>query len=140
MLLKKLVQFRRKRIYRSIPINQLYHERLLFLGQHVDDKIANQLINIMMYLNVEDKSKDMYLYINSLGGVVLAGIFVHDVMQFVVPDVHTICMGLAASMGSFILTGGKITKRITLPLVLCQCFFLLYQGRNVYIEREVLVA
>jgi ATP-dependent Clp protease protease subunit len=110
------------------------------LGQHVDDKIANQLINIMMYLNVEDKSKDMYLYINSLGGVVLAGIFVHDVMQFVVPDVHTICMGLAASMGSFILTGGKITKRITLPLVLCQCFFLLYQGRNVYIEREVLVA
>jgi ATP-dependent Clp protease protease subunit len=95
--------------------NRLYRERLLFLGQHVDDEIANQLIGIMMYLNGEDESKDMYLYINSPGGAVLAGISVYDAMQFVVPDVHTICMGLAASMGSFILTGGEITKRIALP-------------------------
>jgi ATP-dependent Clp protease protease subunit len=77
----------------------------------------------MMYLNGEDKSKDMYLYINSLGGVVLARISIYDAMQFVVSDVHTICMGLAASMGSFILIGGEITKHITLPHTLCQCFF-----------------
>nr|YP_010399923.1 ATP-dependent Clp protease proteolytic subunit 1 [Nowellia curvifolia]UQM88689.1 ATP-dependent Clp protease proteolytic subunit 1 [Nowellia curvifolia] len=95
--------------------NRLYRERLLFLGQQVDDEIANQLIGIMMYLNGEDESKDMFLYINSPGGAVLAGISVYDAMQFVVPDVHTICMGLAASMGSFILTGGEITKRIALP-------------------------
>lgn len=100
--------------------NRLYRERLLFLGQHVDDEIANQLIGIMMYLNGEDESKDMYLYINSPGGAVLAGISVYDAMQFVVPDVHTICMGLAASMGSFILTGGEITKRIALPHALRQ--------------------
>jgi ATP-dependent Clp protease protease subunit len=95
--------------------NRLYRERLLFLGQNVDDEIANQLIGIMMYLNGEDETKDMYMYINSPGGAVLAGISVYDAMQFVVPDVHTICMGLAASMGSFILTGGEITKRIALP-------------------------
>ena len=96
------------------------------MGQQVDDEIANQLIGIMMYLNGEDESKDMFLYINSPGGAVLAGISVYDAMQFVVPDVHTICMGLAASMGSFILTGGEITKRIALPHALCQCVFLLY--------------
>nr|WGO58693.1 ATP-dependent Clp protease proteolytic subunit [Aneura pinguis] len=98
-----------------IDVNRLYRERLLFLGQQVDDEIANQLIGIMTYLNGEDETKDMYLYINSPGGAVLAGISVYDAMQFVVPDVHTICMGLAASMGSFILTGGEITKRIALP-------------------------
>nr|YP_009548081.1 clp protease proteolytic subunit [Notholaena standleyi]AYW14627.1 clp protease proteolytic subunit [Notholaena standleyi] len=95
--------------------NRLYRERLLFLGQQVDDEIANQLIGIMMYLNGEDQGKDMYLYVNSPGGAVLAGISVYDAMQFVVPDVHTICMGLAASMGSSILAGGEITKRIALP-------------------------
>nr|YP_008474588.1 Clp protease proteolytic subunit [Marsilea crenata]AGI51474.1 Clp protease proteolytic subunit [Marsilea crenata] len=95
--------------------NRLYRERLLFLGQQVDDEIANQLIGIMMYLNGEDEGKDMFLYINSPGGSVLAGISIYDAMQFVVPDVHTICMGLAASMGSFILTGGEITRRIALP-------------------------
>nr|YP_009478220.1 ATP-dependent Clp protease proteolytic subunit [Adiantum shastense]AVP32686.1 ATP-dependent Clp protease proteolytic subunit [Adiantum shastense] len=95
--------------------NRLYRERLLFLGQQVDDEIANQLIGIMMYLNGEDQAKDMYSYVNSPGGAVLAGISVYDAMQFVVPDVHTICMGLAASMGSFILAGGEITRRIALP-------------------------
>nr|QQP17304.1 clp protease proteolytic subunit [Selaginella exaltata] len=98
-----------------IPINRLYRERLLFLGQHMDDEIANQLICIMMYLNGEDRSQDIYLYINSPGGAVLAGISVYDIMQFVVPDVHTICVGLAASIGSFVLTGGEIAKRIALP-------------------------
>lgn len=121
-----LVQFLRGNNKEFIPINRLYRERLLFLGQQVDDEIANQLIGIMMYLNGEDETKDMYLYINSPGGAVLAGISVYDAMQFVVPDVHTICMGLAASMGSFILTGGEITKRIALPHAPCQCVFLAY--------------
>ncbi|KAH6559234.1 hypothetical protein KP509_1Z021300 [Ceratopteris richardii] len=95
--------------------NRLYLERLLFLGQQVDDEIANQLIGIMMYPNSENQEKDMYLYINSPGGAVLPGISIYDAMQYVVPDVHTICMGLAASMGSFILVGGEITRRIALP-------------------------
>ena len=78
-------------------------------------KIANQLIGIMMYLNGEDQAKDMYSYVNSPGGAVLAGISAYDATQFVVPDVHTICMGLAASMGSFTSAGGEITRRIALP-------------------------
>lgn len=69
----------------------------------------------MMYLNGEDQAKDMYLYVNSPGGAVLAGISAYDAMQFVVPDVHTICMGLAASMGSSTSAGGEITRRIALP-------------------------
>nr|ATL58134.1 clp protease proteolytic subunit [Azolla mexicana]ATL58188.1 clp protease proteolytic subunit [Azolla microphylla]ATL58637.1 clp protease proteolytic subunit [Azolla filiculoides] len=98
-----------------VDVNRLYRERLLFLGQQVDDEIANQLIGIMMYLNGEDEAKDIFLYVNSPGGAVLAGMSVYDATQFVVPDVHTICMGLAASMGSSILAGGEITKRIALP-------------------------
>uniref|UniRef100_UPI0030FF1107 clp protease proteolytic subunit n=1 Tax=Equisetum scirpoides TaxID=3261 RepID=UPI0030FF1107 len=86
--------------------NGLYRERLLFLGQQVEKKISNQLVGIMMYLNGEESTKDLYLYINSPGGAVLPGISVYHAMQFVIPDVHTICMGLAASMGSFILAGG----------------------------------
>nr|YP_010931977.1 clp protease proteolytic subunit [Pleurozia acinosa]YP_010932063.1 clp protease proteolytic subunit [Pleurozia gigantea]WKR34999.1 clp protease proteolytic subunit [Pleurozia acinosa]WKR35085.1 clp protease proteolytic subunit [Pleurozia gigantea]WKR35171.1 clp protease proteolytic subunit [Pleurozia subinflata] len=120
--------------------NRLYRERLLFLGQQVDDEIANQLIGIMMYLNGEDESKDMYLYINSPGGAVLAGISVYDAMQFVVPDVHTICMGLAASMGSFILTGGEITKRIALPhallLLLLQIRVMIHQPASSYYDGQ----
>lgn len=116
MHLKVRVRFWRKRsYYQTILVNRLYRERLLFLGQQVDDELANQLIGIMMYLNGEDDSRDMYLYINSPGGAVFAGISIYDAMQFVVPDVHTICMGLAASMGSFVLAGGEITKRIALP-------------------------
>jgi ATP-dependent Clp protease, protease subunit len=104
-------------LYNSILIliNRLYRERLLFLGQRVDDEIANQLIGIMMYLNGEDDSKEMFMYINSPGGSVVAGIAVFDAMQYVGPDVTTICMGMAASMGSFILMGGEMTKRIALP-------------------------
>lgn len=115
MHLKVRVRFQRKKGYKSILINRLYRERLLFLGQHIDDEIANQTICILMYLNGEDQSKDIYLYINSPGGAVLAGISVYDIMQYIIPNVNTICVGLAASMGSFILAGGEITKRIALP-------------------------
>nr|QGX07030.1 ATP-dependent Clp protease proteolytic subunit [Comastoma falcatum] len=95
--------------------NRLYHERLLFLGQGVDNEISNQLIGLMIYLSIEDDNKDLYLFINSPGGWVIPGVAIYDTMQFVRPDVHTICMGLAASMGSFILVGGEITKRLAFP-------------------------
>nr|QXO02701.1 clp protease proteolytic subunit [Chamaegastrodia inverta] len=98
-----------------VDINRLYRERLLFLGQEIYSEISNQLVGIMVYLNIEDDTKDLFLFINSPGGWVISGISIYDTMQFVSPDVQTICMGLAASMGSFILVGGEITKRLAFP-------------------------
>nr|YP_010609358.1 Clp protease proteolytic subunit [Paphiopedilum canhii]WAO27204.1 Clp protease proteolytic subunit [Paphiopedilum canhii] len=95
--------------------NRLHRERLLFLGQEVDSEISNQIAGLMVYLSIEDATRDLYLFINSPGGWVIPGIAIYDTMQFVVPDVYTICMGLAASMGSFILVGGEITKRLAFP-------------------------
>nr|YP_010385728.1 ATP-dependent Clp protease proteolytic subunit 1 [Rhodiola dumulosa]YP_010385816.1 ATP-dependent Clp protease proteolytic subunit 1 [Rhodiola subopposita]UPN63622.1 ATP-dependent Clp protease proteolytic subunit 1 [Rhodiola himalensis]UPN63710.1 ATP-dependent Clp protease proteolytic subunit 1 [Rhodiola quadrifida]UPN63534.1 ATP-dependent Clp protease proteolytic subunit 1 [Rhodiola dumulosa]UPN63798.1 ATP-dependent Clp protease proteolytic subunit 1 [Rhodiola subopposita] len=95
--------------------NRLYRERLLFLGQEVDNELSNQLIGLMVYLTIEDRNRELYVFINSPGGWVIPGIAVYDTMQFVPPDVHTICMGLAASMGSFVLVGGEITKRLAFP-------------------------
>nr|YP_010468195.1 ATP-dependent Clp protease proteolytic subunit 1 [Urtica membranacea]UVF31136.1 ATP-dependent Clp protease proteolytic subunit 1 [Urtica membranacea] len=95
--------------------NRLYRERFLFLGQDVDTEISNQLIGLMVYLSIEDDTKDLYLFINSPGGWVIPGLGIYDTMQFVQPDVQTICIGLAASMGSFILVGGEITKRLAFP-------------------------
>nr|YP_009462554.1 clp protease proteolytic subunit [Boehmeria spicata]YP_009462606.1 clp protease proteolytic subunit [Boehmeria spicata]AUV64869.1 clp protease proteolytic subunit [Boehmeria spicata]AUV64870.1 clp protease proteolytic subunit [Boehmeria spicata] len=96
-------------------LNRLYRERLLFLGQEVDDEISNQLVGLMIFLSIEDDTPDLYLFINSPGGWVIPGLGIFDTMQFVQPDVQTICMGLAASMGSFILVGGEITKRLAFP-------------------------
>nr|WOC92215.1 clp protease proteolytic subunit [Utricularia tricolor] len=96
-------------------VNRLYQERLLFLGQEIDSEISNQLIGLMIYLSIEDNTKDLYLFINSPGGWVVPGIAIYDTMQFVRPEVHTICIGLAASMGSFVLVGGEITKRLAFP-------------------------
>nr|UUA66329.1 clp protease proteolytic subunit [Parnassia nubicola]UUA66419.1 clp protease proteolytic subunit [Parnassia nubicola]UUA66509.1 clp protease proteolytic subunit [Parnassia nubicola] len=98
-----------------VDVNRLYRERLLFLGQGVDNDISNQLIALLVYLSMESDTKDLYLFINSPGGWVMPGIAIYDTMQFVRPDVQTICLGLAASMGSFILVGGKITKRLAFP-------------------------
>nr|YP_009048599.1 clpP-like protease [Paris verticillata]YP_009343888.1 clpP-like protease [Paris quadrifolia]YP_009736732.1 clpP-like protease [Paris incompleta]YP_009736986.1 clpP-like protease [Paris bashanensis]AHX80475.1 clpP-like protease [Paris verticillata]APS88212.1 clpP-like protease [Paris quadrifolia]QEL51699.1 clpP-like protease [Paris verticillata]QHV39113.1 clpP-like protease [Paris incompleta]QHV39797.1 clpP-like protease [Paris bashanensis] len=98
-----------------VDINRLHRERLLFLGQEVDSEISNQIVGLMVYLSLEDNTRDLYLFINSPGGLVISGIAIYDTMQFVIPDVHTICMGLAASMGSFILVGGEITKRLAFP-------------------------
>nr|QXO04656.1 clpP-like protease [Hetaeria oblongifolia] len=95
--------------------NRLYRERLLFLCQEVDSEISNQLVGIMVYLSIEDDTRDLFLFINSPGGGVLSGISIYDTMQLVLPDVNTICIGLAASMGSFILVGGEITKRLAFP-------------------------
>nr|YP_010419821.1 clp protease proteolytic subunit [Leucosyke puya]USG53522.1 clp protease proteolytic subunit [Leucosyke puya] len=96
-------------------LNRLYRERLLFLGQEVDAEISNQLVGLMIYLSIEDDTTDLYLFINSPGGWVIPGLGIYDTMQFVQPDVQTICMGLAASMGSFILVGGEISKRLAFP-------------------------
>ncbi|YP_003434369.1 clp protease proteolytic subunit (chloroplast) [Vigna radiata] len=99
----------------DILINRLYRERLLFLGQDVDSEISNQLISIMIYLSIEKENKELSLFINSPGGWVIPGIAIYDTMQFVQPDVQTVCLGLAASMGSFLLAGGTITKRLAFP-------------------------
>ncbi|KAF8048887.1 hypothetical protein N665_2365s0018 [Sinapis alba] len=88
---------------------------LIKLSQEVDTEISNQLISLMIYLSIEKDTKDLYLFINSPGGWVISGMAIYDTMQFVRPDVQTICMGLAASIASFILVGGAITKRIAFP-------------------------
>nr|YP_010719015.1 clp protease proteolytic subunit [Beccarinda tonkinensis]WDR39342.1 clp protease proteolytic subunit [Beccarinda tonkinensis] len=98
-----------------VDVNRLYRERLLFLGQDVHSEISNQLIGLMVYLSIEDDTKDLYLFINSPGGWVIAGLAIYDTMQFVRPEVHTVCMGLAASMGSFLLAAGELTKRLAFP-------------------------
>lgn len=103
--------------YIWIPTNRLYRERMLFLTQMLSNEIGNQLIGLMIYLSVEDKTRELYLYINSPGGWVIPGIGLYDTMQFVDPDVNTIGLGIAASMGCFILMGGTITKRVALPNV-----------------------
>nr|YP_004123449.1 ClpP [Rhizanthella gardneri]ACU46607.1 ClpP [Rhizanthella gardneri] len=95
--------------------NRLYRERLLFLGQEVDSEISNQLVGLMVYLSIEDNTRDLHLFINSPGGWVIPGISIYDTMQFVPPTVHTVCIGLAASIGSLILVGGEITKRLAFP-------------------------
>nr|AGS43998.1 clp protease proteolytic subunit [Vicia faba]QJQ79510.1 clp protease proteolytic subunit [Vicia faba] len=94
---------------------RLFHERLLFLGKEVSSEISNQLVGIMVYLSLENKNKDLYMFINSPGGGILSGMAIFDVMQFVEAEVQTVCVGLAASMGSLILLGGEITKRLAFP-------------------------
>ncbi len=90
-------------------------ERILFLGQEVTDGIANSLVAQMLYLDSDDSSKPIYLYINSPGGSVTAGLAIFDTMQYVKSDVVTICVGLAASMGAFLLAAGTKGKRLALP-------------------------
>jgi ATP-dependent Clp protease, protease subunit len=95
--------------------NRLLRNRIVFLGREVDDSIANLIIAQMLYLEGEDPKADIWLYINSPGGSVTAGMAIYDTMQFVRPDVGTICMGLAASMGQFLLCAGAAGKRYALP-------------------------
>lgn len=95
--------------------NRLYRERVLFLCQDLNDELANQLIGIMLYLNAEESSKDLYIYINSPGGSVTCGIAVYDILNYIQVEVITLCVGTAASMASFILTGGSRGKRIAFP-------------------------
>jgi len=93
----------------------LLKDRIVVLGSDVNDAVANQLVAQLLFLEGEDPEKDIWLYINSPGGSITAGMAIYDTMQFVSPDVGTICMGLAASMGQFLLCAGAAGKRYSLP-------------------------
>jgi ATP-dependent Clp protease protease subunit len=101
---------------RSFDIySRLLNERIVFLGSQVDDQVANLIVAQLLHLESSDPDKDISLYINSPGGSVYAGLAIYDTMQFIKPDVATICFGIAMSMGSLLLTGGAPGKRMTLP-------------------------
>ena len=101
---------------RSFDIySRLLNERIVFIGTPIDDQVANLVVAQLLHLESEDPDKDISLYINSPGGVVYAGLAIYDTMQFVKPDVQTICFGVAMSMGSLLLTGGAPGKRMALP-------------------------
>src|SRR5687767_9119902 len=100
---------------RSDVFNRLLKNRVIMLGSDVNDDIANQVCAELLYLEGEDHNLDIWLYINSPGGSVTAGMAIYDTMQFVGCDVATVCLGLAASMGQFLLTAGAAGKRFTLP-------------------------
>jgi len=95
--------------------NRLLRERIIFLGTEVNDTIANQISAQLLYLDGQDAEQDIWLYINSPGGSISAGMAIYDTMQFTTADVATVCMGLAASMGQFLLCAGAKGKRYALP-------------------------
>jgi ATP-dependent Clp protease protease subunit len=95
--------------------SRLLRERIIFLGTPVDDQVADSIVAQLLFLDAEDPEKDIQLYINSPGGSVYAGLAIYDTMQQIRPDVATICFGLAASMGAFLLTAGAHGKRMALP-------------------------
>jgi ATP-dependent Clp protease, protease subunit len=95
--------------------SRLLNERIVFLGQPVDDQIANLIVAQLLHLESVDPDKDISIYINSPGGSIYAGLAIYDTMQFVKPDVSTICCGIAMSMGSLLLAGGAAGKRLSLP-------------------------
>jgi ATP-dependent Clp protease, protease subunit len=95
--------------------SRLLNERIVFLGQPVDDQIANLIVAQLLHLESVDPGKDISIYINSPGGSIYAGLAIYDTMQFIKPDVSTICCGIAMSMGSLLLAGGAAGKRFSLP-------------------------
>ncbi len=95
--------------------SRLLNERIIFLGTPVDDQIANLIVAQLLHLASDDEDKDISIYINSPGGSVYAGLAIYDTMQFIKPDVRTICCGIAMSMGAVILSGGAPGKRMSLP-------------------------
>lgn len=95
--------------------SRLLKDRIIFLGEEVNDTTASLVVAQLLFLAAEDPEKDINLYINSPGGVVTAGLAIYDTMQYVKPDVSTICIGMAASMGAFLLAGGAKGKRFALP-------------------------
>ena len=95
--------------------SRLLNERIIFLGSPVDDQIANLVVAQLLHLESEDPDKDISIYINSPGGSVYSGLAVYDTMQFIKPDVQTICVGIAMSMGALLLAGGAKGKRMALP-------------------------
>lgn len=126
----QLSSIRRENIINAVPMvvessgtgekvfdiySRLLRERIIFLGAPVDDTLADSIVAQLLYLEAEDPHKDIYLYINSPGGSVYAGMAIYDTMQYIQPDVSTICYGIAASMGAFLLSGGAKGKRLGLP-------------------------
>ena len=95
--------------------SRLLKERIVFLGTPIDDNVSSLIIAQFLFLEAEDPDKDIYLYINSPGGYITAGMAIFDTMNYIKPDVATICMGQASSMGAFLLAGGKKGKRSALP-------------------------
>ncbi|MCF0248237.1 MAG: ATP-dependent Clp endopeptidase proteolytic subunit ClpP [Synergistes sp.] len=95
--------------------SRLLKDRIIFLGTAIDDTVANLVVAQMLFLESEDPDKDISLYINSPGGSVSAGLAIYDTMQYIKPDVSTICLGMAASMGAVLLTAGAAGKRLALP-------------------------
>ena len=101
---------------RSFDIySRLLNERIIFLGTPIDDQVANLVVAQLLHLESEDPEKDISIYINSPGGSVYAGLAIYDTMQFIKPDVQTICVGIAMSMGALLLSGGAEGKRMSLP-------------------------
>src|ERR1700736_1311481 len=95
--------------------SRLLNERIVFLGSPVDDQVANLIVAQLLHLESADPDKDISIYINSPGGSIYAGLAIYDTMQFIKPDVSTICVGIAMSMGSLLLSGGAKGKRMALP-------------------------
>jgi len=95
--------------------SRLLKDRIIFLGEEIDEHIASVVVAQLLFLEAEDPKKDIYLYINSPGGSVTAGLAIYDTMQYIKPDVSTICVGMAASMGAFLLSAGTKGKRMALP-------------------------
>ena len=95
--------------------SRLLNERIIFLGTPIDDQIANLIVAQLLHLESEDPDKDISIYINSPGGSVYSGLAIYDTMQFIKPDVQTICVGIAMSMGALLLAGGAAGKRMALP-------------------------
>lgn len=95
--------------------SRLLKDRIIFLGTAIDDTVANLVVAQLLFLESEDPDKDISIYINSPGGSVTAGLAIYDTMQYIKPDVSTICIGMAASMGAVLLTAGAMGKRIALP-------------------------
>ena len=95
--------------------SRLLKERIVFLGTPIDDNISSLIIAQLLFLEAESSDKDIYLYINSPGGIITSGMGIYDTMNYIKPDVATICMGQAASMGAFLLSGGARGKRSALP-------------------------
>lgn len=95
--------------------SRLLKDRIIFLGTEINDQVANAIVAQLLFLQQEDAEKDIYMYINSPGGVVTAGMAIYDTMQYVKPDVHTLCLGQACSMGALLLCAGAAGKRACLP-------------------------
>ena len=95
--------------------SRLLKDRIIMLGSQIDDNVANSIVSQLLFLQAQDAEKDIYLYINSPGGSVTAGFAIYDTIQHIKPDVQTICIGMAASMGSFLLAAGTKGKRFALP-------------------------